>query len=255
MNSLPTILEDEGTALSTPITPMAMLSHAVANGASVEVLEKLMALQERWEANNARKAFDFAIAAAKAEIPVINKNRHVGFDSKKAGAARTDYRHEDLAEIARTVSPILGKHGLSYRFRTDAQPNQPVSVTCMLSHEAGHSEQNTLCAGRDDSGNKNSIQAIGSTVTYLQRYTLKAALGLASSYDDDGSAADDDDEGPISAEELAELQGFIDRSHADIAAFCKYMDVESLNLITKAQLGRAREALNAKLSAYQRGQK
>jgi hypothetical protein len=39
----------------------------------------------------------------------------------------------------------------------------------------------------DATGNKNPVQQIGSTVTYLQRYTLLAATGLATSdSDDDG---------------------------------------------------------------------
>jgi hypothetical protein len=169
-------------------TPMEMLDRAIKSGASIEVLTKLMDLQERWERRQARKAFDEALSAAKSEIPVITKNRQVEFDGK-SGKSSTNYKHEDLAEIARTVDPILGKHGLSFRFRTTSLPNEPITVTCIVSHKIGHSEENTLCAGRDDTGNKNSIQALGSTLTYLQRYALKAALGLAASNDDDGMAA------------------------------------------------------------------
>jgi hypothetical protein len=128
------------------------------------------------------------MASAKAEIPVIRKNREVDFPSK-SGGARTNYRYEDLAEIARTVDPILARHGLSYRFRTSSPPNEPVTVICVIAHRSGHFEENTLSAGRDDSGNKNSIQAVGSTLTYLQRMTLKAALGLAAAEDDDARGA------------------------------------------------------------------
>jgi hypothetical protein len=142
-----------------------------------------MNLQERWEANQARKAFDDAMAAAKAEIPTINKNRMVDFTGKTG--VRTHYRHEDLGEIARTVDPILAKHGLSYRFRTASPVGEPVTVTCVISHRDGHSEENTLVGPRDESGNKNAIQSIGSTLSFLQRYTLKAGLGLAASYDDE----------------------------------------------------------------------
>ena len=38
-----------------PLTPMLMLGRAVASGAPVEVVEKLMGMHERWEANQARK--------------------------------------------------------------------------------------------------------------------------------------------------------------------------------------------------------
>jgi hypothetical protein len=53
-------------------------------------------------------------------------------------------------------------------------------------------EETTLPGMPDLSGNKNPIQAIGSAVTYLQRYTLKAALGLTVSKeeDDDARSAD-----------------------------------------------------------------
>jgi hypothetical protein len=52
----------------------------------------------------------------------------------------------------------------------------------------GHSEEGAVLEGAPDtSGSKNSIQAVGSTVSYLERYTLLAATGLAAKdQDDDG---------------------------------------------------------------------
>jgi len=164
-------------ATSSTITPMNLLTQAVASG-NIELAEKLMSLQERWEKNEARKAFDNAMAAAKSEIPVILKNRQVTYGN-------TTYNHEDLAEISRTIDPILAASGLSYRFRT-LSDNQTVTVTCIISHRDGHSEENSLTGAHDVSGSKNKIQAVGSTITYLQRYTLKAALGLSAASDDDG---------------------------------------------------------------------
>lgn len=229
-----------------PLTPMDMLDRAVSQGASIEVMEKLMALHERWEASQARKAFDEAIASAKAEIPVIIKNRRVGFDSKKPGASRTDYRHEDLAEIARTVDPILGKYGLSYRFRATSTLNEPVTVTCIVSHRLGHSEENTLSAGRDDSGNKNSIQAIGSTVTYLQRYTLKSALGLAASNDDDAGAVKDS--AAITDDQAKELNDLIIKSKTDIAKFLTWAKVESVADIRAQYFDSCKQVLEDRLA-------
>jgi hypothetical protein len=220
-----------------------MLERAVSSNAGVEVISKLMDLQDRWQAGQARRSFDDAMAAAKAEIPVIMKNREVDFTSSKG---RTNYRHEDLAEIARTVDPILTKHGLSYRFRTTSQPNEPVSVTCIVSHRHGHSEENTLSAGRDESGNKNSIQAVGSTITYLQRYTLKAALGLAASNDDDGSAS----EKPafITSDQLQRIIALADEVKADKERFCKYLKIGSLAEILASDFDHAMKLLEAKRS-------
>lgn len=169
-----------------PITPMEMITLAVEKGAGIEQLEKLMALQERWQSMQARMAFDAAISAAKAQIKPIIKARAVDFTTAKG---RTNYVYEDLALIAKEIDPILAPLGLSYRYRSK-QDGAAVSVTCVIAHRDGHSEETTLTAAKDDTGNKNSIQAVGSTVTYLQRYTLKLALGLAASKDDDGRATE-----------------------------------------------------------------
>lgn len=179
------------------VTPMEMVQQAVTSGAGLDVVSKLMDLQERWEASQGRKAFDNAVAEAKGEIPPIVKDRKVAYN-------QTNYSHESLGQIASIVDPILNRHGLSYRYKA-SQEGGRVSVTCVLSHRDGYSEETTLSAGADDSGKKNSIQAIGSTTTYLQRYTLKLALGLATTEKDDDGASSD--EPAISAAAGAAING------------------------------------------------
>lgn len=234
---------------SMALTPMDMIERAVSGGASVEALEKLLALQERWEANQGRKAFDAAIAAAKAEIPTIRKNREVDFTSQKG---RTNYRHEDLAEIARTVDPILSSHGLSYRYRTTQEDNR-VTVTCILSHREGYSEETTLSSAPDQSGNKNHIQAVGSAATYLQRYTLKMALGLAASADDDGRAA----EGAplINADQYQVLSNLMEDAEADEAKMLGFLKAESLEELTVKQFDVAVSMLRKKVAQKKAGDK
>ncbi|MBD9453280.1 ERF family protein [Rhizobium sp. RHZ02] len=209
-----------------------MLDRAVTSGANVETLTQLMNLQERWQATQARMAFDEAMATAKANMPAIIKTRKVDFTSNKG---RTNYQYEDLASIMNQIGPVLSANGLSVRYRTSAEPNQPIAVTCIISHRQGHSEENTLMAGRDDSGNKNSIQAIGSTVTYLQRYTLKAALGLAAAADDDGGKAD---QTPAEAQAITEAQTsvireLVEKAELPVDQFCEHWNVESLPDIPK----------------------
>ncbi len=165
---------------TTTLTPMQLMQRALEAG-NLELVERMMTLQERWQANEARKAFDAAIAEAGAKMPVILKTQKVDFTTAKG---RTRYQYEDFASIARAVDPILAEQGLHYRFRT-ASSKEALTVTCIVSHRDGHFEENSLTAPFDASGNKNPIQAIGSAQTYLQRYTLKAALGLAAGNDDD----------------------------------------------------------------------
>lgn len=237
------IAKHDPDAVSAPlpvVTPLTMIERAIEKGADVAMIEKLMELQERNDRNLGRRAFDAAIAAAKAEIPPIHKNRKVDFTTAKG---RTHYTHEDMAEVARTVDPILSRYGLSYRFRT-SQDNRILTVTCILSHRDGYSEETTLNGAADESGNKNHIQAIGSAATYLQRYTLKLALGLAASDDDDGRTAEKVE--TISADQFFAMQGLIESTATDPVKFAQYLKVENQETLTLKQFDTAMAALRHK---------
>ena len=229
------------------LTPMAMIASALERGSDVEVLERLFALHERVEAANARKAFDAAFAAAKGEVPILEKNRRVQFTSSKG---MTDYWHEDLAEVTEKVGPVLARHGLSHRFRAERKDAR-VIVTCIIAHRDGYSEETTLDGPLDDSGNKNNHQAVASAVTYLQRTTLKAALGLAAAKDDDGRAAD----GPelISDLEAEGLRSLLERSGADVAVFCQAYGIDAVPSLPKGKLDNATKRLNATIEAKASG--
>jgi hypothetical protein len=207
-------IEQQSPAITTP---MEMLASAIERGMAVETIDKLMALAERWDKNNARKAFDVAIAKAKAEIPVIVKNR----------TGHNDKKYADFAAVARVVDPIISKHGLSYRFRT--VQTERISVTCVLSHEAGHFEETTLSAMADASGSKNAIQAIGSTLTYLQRYSLVQALGLAAAEDDDGRSSGESE--TITDAQVDELSKLLTDTGSNLVLFLKAIKLESLTQI------------------------
>lgn len=229
-------------ALSEAGAVLGMIERA-ARDPSVDMskMMQLMSWRKEMVVEQKRAAFDEAMASAKAEIPVISKNREVDFTSTKG---RTHYKYEDLAEIARVVSPILAKHGLSYRYRVTSNVNEPVTVTCVVSHRGGHFEEVTLVGGRDESGNKNSIQAVASTLTYLQRMTLKAALGLAASEDDDGKASEAAD--TITLEQVEELVALADEVGADKEAFARYFKVGGIAEISVKDFPRAVAALNKK---------
>lgn len=165
-----------------PVTPMQLIERASAQGASVEVMQQLFELKLRVEADEARKAFNAAMADFKANPPRINKNRHVKFGN-------TEYDHATLDNVVEKVTSALSKVGISHKWDTE-QKDGKVIVTCVLTHSMGHSERTPLEAPADTSGSKNAIQAIGSAVTYLQRYTLLAATGLAvAGADNDGAGS------------------------------------------------------------------
>jgi hypothetical protein len=210
----------QGEASPPPTNILALVERAITSGASMDMLEKLLDLQERHEQNEARKAYDKAIAAAKAEIPPILKTATVDYTTQKG---RTHFKHETLDAIARVVDPILSKYGLSYRFRSK-QDGATVSVTCIVAHRDGYSEETTLSGGPDQSGMKNAYQAVGSAATYLQRYTLKLALGLSAAKDTDSVGAGVDQPDPpatITAEQYTALKAKMDEAGVDASIICE----------------------------------
>lgn len=218
------------------LTPMEMIQNAVTSGAGIETLERLMALQERWEASESRKAYNQAIAAARSQIGPVAKTQTA--ERGKAGS----YKYEDLAAIASVIDPVLAGHGLSYRFRTSAEGGT-VRVTCIIAHCDGYSEETSLESAADGSGAKNPIQAMGSAVTYLQRYTLKAALGLAATKDDDAaSAAPAPGKRFISADQYLQLRDEIDAQDCE-AEFLAFAKIDNLHDLPAAHFMQAMSLL------------
>lgn len=232
-------------AVAAPLSPMEMLASALERGQSPELIEKLMDLAERWQTNQARRAFDTAMADAKAKIKPIAKNRKVDFTSSKG---RTNYEYEDLAEIARSVDPILAEVGLAYRFQS-RQDGDTLTITCIMSHRDGHSIENSLSARRDESGNKNAIQGVASTATYLQRYTLKLSLGLAASIDDDGKASGAP--GTITAKQWTALHDLLIESGANRDAFLTLYKIGDLDDLPASKFEDAKAKLERKLKMKQ----
>lgn len=96
------------------------------------------------------------------------------------------------------------------------------------------------------------IQQVGSTITYLQRYTLKAALGLAASQDDDGKTSEAGR--TINPAEMATIQALIDETGTEIERFCEFMKVQALAEITVDRLPIALGKLRAKKAQAGRAQ-
>ncbi|WP_089176779.1 ERF family protein [Bosea sp. AS-1] len=218
------------------ITPLSLLSSALDRGADEHVLSQLIGLHERSRGEEARRSFEAALAAAKAELPAIAKTQIASIGAKH-------YRHEDLAEIVRTVGPVLARHGLAYRFRSNSD-GEKVTITCVISHRDGHSEENSLSASADHSGEKNAIQAIGSTLTYLQRMTLKAALGLAAADDDDGKAAGVGE--TITRQQTRELLALMDEVGGEREALLRFFKIKAFAELPARRFRQALVMLNAR---------
>lgn len=174
-----TVQPAQSTAL-TPVTPMDLIQMAQAKG-DVQMMAQLFELKLRVEADEARKAFNSAMAVFKRNPPRITKNVQ-----KKAGSM--DLNYASIDHVCAVLIPALAAVGIRHSWGMK-QDDGKMAVTCTLTHEMGHSEGTTMSAPYDNSGGKNNIQAIASAETYLQRYTLLAATGQAAGGTDDDAVS------------------------------------------------------------------
>lgn len=206
-----TQVADYGTGL------IEVISRAARDpSVDIDKMERLIAMQERVQDRQAVIAFNSALAALQPTLPVICER---GGIKDRAGNVQSTYAlWEDVNEAIR---PLLAVNGFALRFRVERSADQ-ISVTGILSHREGHSEQTTLDLPTDSSGSKNAVQAVGSSTSYGKRYTAFALLNITSTgEDDDGRAASQ--EHPISVKQYDELQRLITSTQSDTGRFIEYL--------------------------------
>jgi ERF superfamily protein len=158
----------------------------------VEKLQKLIEMQERILDRNAKADFDADFSQMQPEIPEIDEK---GAIRDRAGNVQSTYaRNEDIQQVLR---PILKKFGFSLSFETHwPDGGKRILVIGILSHRGGHSRRSEFLSDPDTSGNKNTIQSLGSATSYGRRYTTMDLLNITSRYktdrDDDGQTTKTD---------------------------------------------------------------
>ena len=201
-----------------PATPTAidLVSAALAQGAGPDQVAGLIELVKFNDNREALKSFNKAFTEAQSQIPTI---------------ARTKKAHNSMYapydKIVQAIRPVLESHGFSFRHNI-ATIDGAISVTCILAHKDGHSEQTTLEAAPDTSGSKNSIQSRGSTVTYLKRYTLEAVIGIVTSDEDNDGGAPVE---TITEEQQATIRDMLEEHSADKAKFMRWAKINALSEI------------------------
>ena len=210
-----------------------IIDYAIRKDTPVDQLEKFLLLKERFEATEARKEYYQAMAQFKSNPPKITKDKKVSFNTTK-------WNYAPLNNIVEAITPVLSKYGLSASWRT--KQNGKIVVACRISHVKGHYEEIELSADADASGSKNPIQALGSTVSYLQRYTLLSILGLAAEdMDDDGKGTTVE---YIDDKQKSELVDTMANKGVDMTKFCKAFGIEELAKLPKARFEQAIASVN-----------
>lgn len=225
----PTTIDQKKNTLPVATTPDQLLAIAVEQGADMEKLEKLMALQERWEASQARKAYMVAISKFKQNPPTVIKD---------LVNKQYESNYSSLANMVNTVNGSLGIHGLNARWDIN-QSGSDITVACILSHSMGHSERVPITAGPDESGKKNSIQQIKSTITYLEGVTFQAVTGVACAEpgkDDDGNGFSSNTALFITPEQIEDLEKAMKVAGVGSDYICKKAGIVSLDMVPASRL-------------------
>lgn len=213
--------------------PMEILQEMTRKGVPIDQIREIRSLVEWHEGRESKRAFDAALAEFKKEPIRVTKDK---FNKQY------ESWYTSIGNLVNTVSPILAKYGLSATWRID-QANG-IEVTAVLTHSMGHTESVPMSGPADDSGRKNPLQQIKSTVTYLKSATFQAVTGIIAdeaNADDDGNASGGD---VITEAEVKQVGKLIERAGADKEALLKFAKAESLEAIPRSKLGRICERLN-----------
>ena len=164
---------------------LAVISRAATDpNVDIGKMERLLDMQERVLTRNAEMAFYAAMSELQDAMPTIKKEGQI----RVKGELRSRYaRFED---ILGQTKPLLKQYGFSVAFKSNFVDGQ-LEITGTLSHREGHHESTTMRLPFDESGSKNNVQAIGSSVSYGKRYVYCMLLNInITEDDDDGRAAD-----------------------------------------------------------------
>lgn len=153
-------------------------------GVDIDKMERLLEMQERVLAREAKTAYAVALAELQPRLPIISERGKILNRENKVQSTYAFW--EDVNE---QIRPMLSEAGFSLSFRTGKSGND-ITVTGVLTHKDGHSEETTISLPADGSGNKNAVQAVASSTSYGKRYTAFALLNITTKgEDDDGTTA------------------------------------------------------------------
>lgn len=213
----------------------ALLMAAIQNGASPDQLQALVDLQKEMRREASRMAFYEALSAVRGAALKLRRN--------KQATGGTKHKYATLDNILDAIGPVMSDNGLSVRHKTETAPDGRITVSCIIAHRGGYEDSTSLSAMPDTGPGRNAIQSVGSTVTYLRRYTLESLLGLAEAGDDDDGAGASQ---TITALQYEEINRLLERV-GDTPGFCRWLGVDSVAAIPASKYGQARQALEKKL--------
>jgi hypothetical protein len=224
-------------------SPAVMLQMAMDKGIDLEKLEKIIELQERYEANQAKKAYAQDFASAQAEIQPV---------AKKSLNPQTHSKYADLSGVIEVSQPIYTKYGFSVIFyEGETTKTDHMRLYADVFHRLGHKETYYYDAPLETTGIKGNAMMTrqhgkASSVSYSRRY-LMCMIWNISTKDNDGNAPAE--EVKIDENKVAIINGLITELAVDMPKFLEFMSVEKVEDINAKDFAKAKLMLEAKRKA------
>lgn len=185
--------ESESTGMVRRLDPQALIEQALTNNAGIETLERLVALAKDIRAEQAREAWNKAMAEFQRDAPQIIKRKKANFGASTGGSVR--YSYAPLDAIAPRLQERMGPLGLSISWRQRIEKDA-VAVSCRISHELGHFEESgevLMPIDYEARTAASKAQRVGIALTYASRYALRSVSGIVAE-DDDADGAEPEPE-------------------------------------------------------------
>ena len=185
-NEVAVVKKEKQAPVITGNSPADMIRMAISSNADLDKLEKLLTLQVRWEANEARKVFASAFALVQANIVAV---------SKTEDNPQTHSKYAGLDSIIKSSKPIYTKEGFSIIFYEGVAPAaDEIRICADVLHTAGHKETYYYDVPKDGVGikgntNMTKIHGKASSTSYGRRYLMCMIWNIPTGDDDDGNAA------------------------------------------------------------------
>ena len=161
---------------------LTVLQAAINNpGLDIEKMEKFINLYEKMENKKSEQAYYEAFPKLQSELPEVSKDGKIIVN----GEIRSNYAKFET--IMKVIQPALTANGFGISFIPRIAEGK-IIVSCKVSHTGGHIEKADIELPFDSSGTKNTVQSIGSSMTYAKRYALCLILNIpVGGEDNDGN--------------------------------------------------------------------
>jgi hypothetical protein len=249
MSAIATIADAPNAVQSYSDGLLEVISRAARDpNVDIDKMERLLQMQERIQARDAKTAYTVALAEMQPLLPIIDRKGRIIVKDKATKEITQSTGFAKWEDISMAITPILSQNGFSLTFENGLADDGRITTTAVLAHRAGHEGRNTVTLAHDSSGSKNAVQAVGSSMSYGKRYSACGLLNIVTQgEDDDGQKAGDP--ATVDDTQLARLTALASEVEADVRKFCQYLKIDSLRDLPANRFNEAIDKLRAKKAA------